>query len=145
MNTPQPQAVAPTATATLTADTPAGNAAPSKSTPTVKASTPPKTPAKARKPKTVKTPKASKPKATAKPKAVSKPKATPSKKVMASTDANHQEWQELKRELVAVMSDILYDSRRVNPDYSKSQDEAAAKVKAALTALTEFAKSVRVK
>lgn len=72
-------------------------------------------------------------------------RASEGKKVIASSDANHQQWQTLKRELTAVMADLLYDSRRVNPDHSKSQDEATAKVSAALKVLSEFKDSIRFK
>lgn len=85
-------------------------------------------------------------KATPAKKAVPAKKAAPAgKPVKASTDANHQQWQALKRELTSVMADLLYDSRRVTPDHSKSQEEATAKVSSALKVLSEFTESIRLK
>ena len=114
------------------------------STPVTKKAAPAKkaTPAKAPAKKASVAKKASAP---AKKTAAPVKKASDGKKVIASTDANHQKWQTLKRELTAVMADLLYDSRRVNPDHSKSQDEATAKVTAALKVLSEFKDSIRLK
>lgn len=79
-------------------------------------------------------------------KATAVKKAAPAgKPVKASTDANHQRWQALKRELTSVMADLLYDSRRVTPDHAKSQEEATAKVISALKVLSEFTESIRIK
>lgn len=70
---------------------------------------------------------------------------TKGKPVKASTDPNHQQWQIVKRDITAAMSDLLYDSRRVNPGYAKNQAEATAKVTAALKVLSEFVESIRLK
>lgn len=145
-------------TTTMTANATEATPAPTSPTPTVEAApkAPVKAPAKAPAAKKAPAKKAPAKKAAATKTSPAK-KATPAKaaapakkvpaapKVMASSDKNHQQWQGLKRELTAVMSDLLYDSRRVTPDHSKSREEATAKVTAALKVLTEFAESIRLK